>query len=454
MSQSNVAIIGGSLAPFKRLGFLTDANLYEYDTIILDPECITIELAHFGGPPYPEFAGEKFFERCEILANWISAGHTLIFLARRQISLQFVSNTGGIRDVIPASIQDMPIFEGLNFRNTTGTRVEFCGPSSVEAILNSFADNFRYETIIDGPQIQPLLRVQTSTGAIIQSVGCANPLGEGKVICMPLLVSGDAQLSKNYLTALATLPGSLTAQKYNLPEWVDQFCTDSEQAELGVVASAEAKIVELKAQITAARSSLAAAREFKALFAGTGMEFVDAVAAALRELGLNCVDGPHPRADLLASNGVRFAAIEAKGLDGNARERNFRQVERWKAEVNSAISLSAEECKSDPDLRRYREQLEMLGPLGNISVDCKAVMIIGTFRNTPLFDRKTDDFPVGVLRLLPLAGVCAMTGLQLFTLTMLARKDPTKKTDFVNAIFDTAGLLNFGSNWQEILFSK
>jgi hypothetical protein len=92
-----------------------------------------------------------------------------------------------------------------------------------------------------------------------------------------------------------------------------------------------------------------------------GDSFKIAVAAALSELGLRVVDGPHPRADLLVSDGTRLGAVEAKGLEGSARENNLRQAERWTAEVRSAVSSTPERRAADPDLPRYAEQIEKLG---------------------------------------------------------------------------------------------
>jgi hypothetical protein len=162
-------------------------------------------------------------------------------------------------------------------------------------------------------------------------------------------------------------------------------------------------------------------------------------------------DGPHPRADLLASNGVRAAAIEAKGLDGNAREANFRQVERWKAEVNSAQTLPEDERASDPDLRRYAEKLGFLGEFSDEPGNCKGLMVIGTFRNTLLDKRNLPDFPDNVARLLAQAGVCGLSGLQLCGLVLMARQDPTIKEKIVDTMYSTSGVLKMALNWREFL---
>lgn len=152
MPRTNVAIIVGEpLSPFKRLSFFTDANLYEYDTIIFDPESVRKELSTLGGGPYPEETYEAYLMRFHQLAEWVNDGHTLICLARNQFTIQFFSNIGGIRDLVQTQIGTMPLFGDLTFQNATGSRVEFCGPASTEALLKPFIDKLRYQTIVDAP---------------------------------------------------------------------------------------------------------------------------------------------------------------------------------------------------------------------------------------------------------------------------------------------------------------
>ena len=42
---SNIAVIGQWVGPFPKLKFMSDANLAEYGTIILDPQHLLTELS-------------------------------------------------------------------------------------------------------------------------------------------------------------------------------------------------------------------------------------------------------------------------------------------------------------------------------------------------------------------------------------------------------------------------
>jgi hypothetical protein len=347
------------------------------------------------------------------------------------------------------SLYGIPIFEALDFRGTTGNRVDFVGPPSSKSLLQRYLGDFEYEAIITGVELEPILRVRRSTVGESQLVGCSTSFGKGQIICMPPI---DIQVEQaGYLTALADLPSLISAPSPTLPDWINSFRAGPELLSYNAIAVLKEEVRSREAQIAKEEVILAEFRKMKSLFAASGDEFKNAVSAALRELGLKCVDGPHPRADLLASNGVRAAAIEAKGLDGNAREANFRQVERWKAEVNSAQTLPEDERASDPDLRRYAEKLGFLGEFSDEPGNCKGLMVIGTFRNTLLDKRNLPDFPDNVARLLAQAGVCGLSGLQLCGLVLMARQDPTIKEKIVDTMYSTSGVLKMALNWREFL---
>jgi hypothetical protein len=214
----------------------------------------------------------------------------------------------------------------------------------------------------------------------------------------------------------------------------------------------EKSAVELQIRIAEEKKILAGHGALKHLFCSTGNTFATAVASALTELSLSVLEGPHPRADLLSTRANRFIAVEAKGVEGPAKEGHLRQVERWSAEVNSTVELPAEDVSRDPDLRRYAEQLNKLGvPFSDITENCKPLMVIGTFRTTPLVDRTEPDFPDPVVRSLNRSQACAMTGLQLFTLVMQAREKPELKEQIVDEIIGTYGVFARGTDWSQYL---
>jgi hypothetical protein len=203
------------------------------------------------------------------------------------------------------------------------------------------------------------------------------------------------------------------------------------------------RVAELEAQIDRTRG-------LKSLFVGTGPTFEEAVAGALRELGLQVVEGPHPRADLLCTNGRRIAAVEAKGVDGGAKEEYVRQVMMWMPEVDAARSLTS--SATDAHLSGYAKQLERLDLSAvDESEDCKGILVLGTFRQLPLDKRPQPDFPENPVAVMVRQDICALTGLQLFGLVMEVRANPERKEEINNALFETRGVLDRCRDWKRFL---
>jgi hypothetical protein len=69
--NENVAMIGHSYGCCHELEFLSDANLYEYSTLILDPREISSELLKTGGPPFRGYAYAWFTERSKQVSTWV-----------------------------------------------------------------------------------------------------------------------------------------------------------------------------------------------------------------------------------------------------------------------------------------------------------------------------------------------------------------------------------------------
>ena len=382
------------------------------------------------------------------LANWVAQGHTLILIGSNTIPFRYYNDQNIVQD---ACLETTEPLAGVDFIAATGTRVEYCGPPAAEEIFNSQLSRFRYDGLIKSKEVTPLLRVAAVTAAAPQIVGGYRKLGLGVIFYIPPFQGAVAE-TKAFFDNIARLPKLIGGTPSVLPDWVSTYQSASEKITSEKISNLEQASAQISLQIAGEKATLESHRALKQLIGGSGSAFAGAVAAALRELDLNVVEGPHPRADLLSVGRTRFIAIEAKGIEGAVREAQFRQTERWTAEVNSTVGLPIEEVRKDPDLNRYAAQLAKLNtPFENISEDCKGLMVIGTYRTTPLADRGEPDFPESVLRLLNRSKVCAITGAQLFTLVMQIRENPALKANIVNELMDTCGVLVRGRDWQTYL---
>ncbi|WP_420966821.1 hypothetical protein [Bradyrhizobium sp. B120] len=426
---------------------LGNHNLDEANIIFWTPSTLASELAKLG-TVIPAHAHSSLQQRLALLTRWVEQGHTLVLIGASTLPFAHYDKSGAGRQ---ARLEEFAPLAGIDFSVATGTRVEYCGPSTLANVFTSLVPRMRYDCLLNSAELVPLLRVAAATTGTLQVIGGYRKVGLGLVFYIPPF-NGTAPEYKILMNELARLPKLLRATPTELPVWMSEYQTEPERQTAEKIAGLERSAAELQVQITGEKETLAEYGALKHLVCSTGAAFASAVASALAELSLTVVDGPHPRADLLSAWINRFIAVEAKGVDGPVREAQLRQVERWVAEVNSTVELPAEEVKRDSDLRRYFEQLNKLGvPFDSISEDCKGLLVVGTFRATPLADRSEPDFPEPVLRLLSRSKICAITGVQLFTLVMQVREKPALKSEIVTELMSTCGVMARARDWSQYL---
>ena len=191
--------------------------------------------------------------------------------------------------------------------------------------------------ILKSKHIIPLLTVSKSRFGSDQFVGGIKKIGNGLVIFVPPL-KGGAQGFDAYYTNLAFISEHLKPLPDELPDWTANYQMDAERAALNHIAKLEAQIGTLQLQVSAQLMVVRSAQSLKQLFVGTGDALVNAVAEAMKELGLKITDGPRGRAYLIGYDGAQVVAFEVKGLEGIAKENNLRQTERWVADIRSALT--------------------------------------------------------------------------------------------------------------------
>jgi hypothetical protein len=307
--------------------------------------------------------------------------------------------------------------------------------------------------VLEGP-ITPLVRVSSALPGPVQTVAGHARLDGGLILLVPpYMLSNGNEASKYFIAMLGLMDILKSGKKSDKPTWVDEFRTNEEahayeaiEQAMSVIASSNAAIVEQERKIDHYAS-------LKELFFSTGENFRVAVAAGLAELGINVVDGPHPRADILGLIDGTVLAIEAKGLEGSAKEADLREVLSWKADVLHTLATASADRKGHPILTSYVTQMQNLGvDVGEgLAMPCKAIMVINAFRNTPPPERKDADFPPPMVGNIKLEHVCALSGLQLYNLVMQARTDPNSKDQIKKTLLETEGVLESGRDWQTYL---
>lgn len=324
-----------------------------------------------------------------------------------------------------------------------------CGEEPARSALEPFLQDMSYRATLTGDQLIPLLLAKRATAGENLVVGGFMPLGEGKIFFIPNY-QGKNDAAEVFIRELAALPEKVEGKVENLPQWTERYHSNIEAEVLARIKVLNEKRTATETSIAAEAKSLDVETRLKHLLSGTGKGFASAVTTALEALGFLVVDGPNSRADLIASASRRYFAIEAKGIDGCVRERQYRQVDRWMAELNAVLSSSAEELVADPELSDYAKCVSKVA-LAEHEGDAKGLLIVGTYRQTSLKERTEPDFPDTVERLLTRTDTCGLTGVQLFGLVMQSRGDPSLKKVILEELIKTRGVLKRCRDWQEFL---
>ncbi len=416
---------------------VSTTNLDEHEAIFFSPSELAKEFMRGVNIDYD--ALESVRERMATLHAWVLRGHTLIVIHPWPIPFSYRANN----NIVRTAVENFAPLDGIKFKMKSGKSVEAVGPGN--DLLSKFVGS--YGVVIDGPGLAPLAVVKTTKNTVGSPDVVAGYVrkGEGLVIFAPAWwPEGTA-----FWEALAQLPKLLHLEAPDLPSWVDDFKTVVETTLHDEAASRLDAARKLQAEIQQFGEDIARQRQLKTLFTGSGAQFEKAVGDAFIELGIEIIAGPNSRADLLISNGMRIAAVEAKGVEGAVREDYARQLTIWMPEVDMALASPLNERADDQIIQSYKVQLKGLNlQARDPDFDCKGILVIGTFRSLPLTQRLIPDFADNVVQLITRRDICAMTGLQLYSLIIASRADPSLKPKIVEAIFGNSGVLNMGLDWK------
>jgi hypothetical protein len=390
----------------------------------------------------------RYMERFSEILKWVEDGNSLLLFPTLFPVFRYPDGTPSGSQI---DINQLPPFNHVELAASKGDLIH-AAPAFLQQFAD-FADLFRYEYVLQGEGLLPLYETSSVRRQRSQIAGGVVRVGNGVIVFSPIPRDWAFPQINNYFGVVGLLPQLLRPAVDAVPDWTRRFQSNLEHEATKRAILLETQIEDLRQQAEAQKRIVCAENELKLLYVGTGDSLVDTTIAVLREFDLKVVKGPHPRADLLIYDGQRLAAGEVKGLDGPVRENNHRQAMRWAADVDAALTSDEEDRKRDPDILRYVEKLKLLGldlkePLTNM--ECRALMIIGTHRNTPLDQRAQDDFPDAVRRSINRSKkVCALTGLTLYCLLQEIRADPARKSALADELF-ADGILST-ADWQKAI---
>jgi hypothetical protein len=138
---------------------LGNHNFHEANFIICSPMTLAGELAKLG-QIVPQRTYASMLERLTSLGQWVEQGHTLVLIGANTVPFSYV-DAGNVGRSI--RLEEIPPFAGVQFVAASGTRVEYCGPSNLQVAFRNLIPRMKYECLLDGADLTPLLRVAAAT---------------------------------------------------------------------------------------------------------------------------------------------------------------------------------------------------------------------------------------------------------------------------------------------------
>jgi hypothetical protein len=325
-------------------------------------------------------------------------------------------------------LQAIPV-DGLSTMAAGGSMIELAARGPYERFWAVAKDYLGYDAYFEKPVGEPLMFVKGTT----KPVGARLPTSNGNLLFLPCFVmpqhltyKGLRTIEDSCIISLLTLIEELNALSgdFRLPPWSAQYYLPGEKAQEEGVKAVESQISGLIQQRDKKKEETARLKNYKLLFTGTGRALEVVAASVFREMGLEVLEPPPGRDDLIVKFGDKVAVVEVKGKTKSAAEKDAAQLEKW--------------------VSTYYEKHGVMP---------KGILIVNAFNETPLHGRTEPAFPDQMLPYSTGRGHCLITGLQFLGLYLQYKNHPESRQSLTDSLFSTAGVFADFRKWTSFLDS-
>ena len=438
-----------------RASFSGDLSVFDYDVVIWDPAASLRAYDAYGGlfQNLPEISAHQSVQiksdarrRHNEFTEFVNSGRVLVVVARPPQECYIdtgekrFSGTGRNQkttrllskfDLLSA----LPVPGDTQFIPASGSRIELDGDGPFQRMLRKYKDRLEYEAVIKNPPGTPLAHV---TGTKRQLASIQRSQGGGYLIFLPPVdlqrdISEDEELDEDdhgwaedahefqsdLLDAIEHLNGGKVTTR---PAWAANYATKRQQ-------ELNAAVIEQQAKIEVAREKHAKLKQEKKeseardqLFLGTGRALELEVRAVLELLGGVVTESEPDRDDWKVEFTEGKAVVEVKGVGKSAAEKYAAQLEKW-------VATEMEETGTAP----------------------KGILVVNSWREIPLEDRTSADFPDQMLPYAKSRKHCMITGLQLFVIREEIETNVDRAEYWRKKIMKTSGVLAGAKDWAKTI---
>lgn len=427
--------------------FDSDTSCFDFDVVLWDPAASFARYSNYaqdylGLPSLSDAKSAAIMadvvRRKSEFKEFLESGRTLIVVARPPqecyVSTGEVRTSGTGRNASKTRIVKkfdingaLPITDP-QFTRAAGNRIEPVGDGPIQTVLRAYAKQLRYAATMKEPPGSLVAKVRgTATqavSALVRDVGgglfllipdttFAPEDGEGDEEVWP----GDAiKFQTDLMDALAGLSGDTSISR---PAWTERFSTQQVRDLQYEIAKQQAAVERARTKLAKAQERAEHAQMLDQLYLGTGRQLELRVADVMRILGGVVIDPEPGRDDWEVRFGTKLAVLEVKGVKGSAAERYAAQLEKW-------VAGSFEVAGKTP----------------------KGVLVVNTWRETPLDERTQLDFPSQMVPYSTARNHCLVTGLELFCIAQDVLQNPERKTHWKRKLLTTSGRLADVPDWR------
>lgn len=427
--------------------FKSATSIFEFDMVFWDPANTISSYTWYedyrGLPSLPENESVKVLSdvrrRKEEFSEYLKMGRILAIFASPPQRLYIdtgkreYSGTGRNRQTTRI-VQDIDLLSALPFEYRAtiaqGTAMASARPD-FGAVVNKDKDRWYYRAVLNDFPGDPLMFVAGTDKAV---AAISNEESGGLVVILPDITSGaedaadeDPQRSdasddredpamNAVIEWLSQLRGE---DEPALPSWAVALKFPEDHARTERLVTLEENLQSVMSEIADINSEREKDDRWKQLITSTGAQLEERVLEAFQVLGFEATSDPVPgRRDLHLKFRDQFAVVEVKGVKKSASEANAAQLEKWVAEA-----------------------------LANSEVPHKGILVVNSWRETPLQERKEPTFPHQMLGYSTARQHCLLTGLQLLSMVRAVLSGSADATSLAHDILDCVGPL---PGWDDV----
>jgi hypothetical protein len=401
----NIAQVGGQFSIVPQVQFYSRHTLLEYDALLINLSAIA-QNSH-------EHNITEFDNRKRELIEFISIkGMPIIYLAPEIDEMQVVVNRSYSR--MPVSeLFPIPVFQTEEER---GKEIKIASNNPLSVFLEKYKSHFGYSRFYKRYNGTPIAFTPFTNKVLA--------FYSENAVLLPQIRSLPTQHEGEFLSSLLDSVKKLRfdPKAIPLPKWTESYFLPGEYEIKQKVIQLNEQIEKLKIEVEKSKSEMETIVEKKRLLTATGDELEMKVEEIFVALGFEILQADKNRDDLIVKYDENIAVVEIKGVNNSAGEKNAAQLEKWRAIY-----------------------FEVHG------VNPKGILLVNTYRETPLAERNQPDFPEQMLRYTVGREHCLITTVQLLALYYETINNPQTKGAIIKSLFDTIGRYSNDYKWQDYI---